>query len=304
MGMKYVVTGGAGFIGNRVVRQLVEAGHKVTVIDDLSTGKLENLPTSGVELVRADFADRDALRDILNGADGVFHLAAFIDLVGSFPNIEECVRTNIDKSVVLLNECVKHKVPRFVFSSSAAVYESGNTERHEGPISPYGSSKLFFEQVLRQFATMHHFSAVCLRYFNVYGGRQALNSQYAAVIPKFIKQALREKPLTIFGAGTQRRDFIHVSDVAAANVAAMREADGSAIYDVGTGRSSSILDLAKALNDALGRDIPITHEPRPPVDADDSVADVSGLKKKCGWAPKVALQDGLRETVEWFRTQL
>ena len=302
--MKILVTGGAGFIGSHTVDALLRTGHSVTVLDDLSTGNAENLP-SGVSFIRGSILDDAALCSAVAGQDGIVHLAAFTSVPDSFGDHDRCFETNGEGTFRVLDAAVVAEVDRVVFASSSAVYaEEPRVPKSEqecpDPASPYAVSKLEGEHLLARYHRRHGIRYVALRYFNVYGPRQRVDSDYAAVIPIFVQRGIEGLPCTVCGDGMQTRDFVHVSDVARANVSAI-ESDARGVFNVGTGKGTSILTLAKAIARLTGSFAGCRFEDRRPGDVLSSEADVSRVVKHLRWQPQISLEQGLEMTTEWSR---
>jgi nucleoside-diphosphate-sugar epimerase len=304
--MKTLVTGGAGFIGSHLVRRLVADGHDVRVVDDLSTGRRENLAGCDVEIVERDLAAVE-IDDLLRGIDAVFHLAA----VPSVPrSVREPLRSHAASATATLKLLIAAReasVGTFVNSSSSSVY--GNVARppmHESmptlPRSPYAVAKLAAEGYTRVFATLFGMRTVSLRYFNVFGPRQDPASAYAAAIPKFIAAyANRERP-SVYDDGRQSRDFTHVANVVEANMRAASAAglSGEAI-NVAAGEPRTVLDLLRAISDVFGYWLEPEHLAPRPGDIRDSHADISMAREVLGYRPVVGFVDGLRETIGSLR---
>ncbi|AAL81912.1 nucleoside-diphosphate sugar epimerase [Pyrococcus furiosus DSM 3638] len=296
-----VVTGGAGFIGSHIAEALVEE-NEVIVIDNLYSGKIENIP-QGAKFIEADIRDYSSIAEIIREADYVFHEAAQI-------SVEESVRDPIftDEVNVIgtLNilKALSEGSGKIIFASSAAVYgENKNLPLKEDylpkPISPYGVSKLAGEHYVRVFYELYGVPGVILRYFNVYGPRQS--SAYAGVISIFMKNALKNEPLVIFGDGKQTRDFIYVKDVVQANLlVAEKERANGKIFNVATGKETSILELALKIIDLTSSSSQILFAPERPGDIKRSVADINEIRK-LGFEPSYSLEEGLKETLEWFK---
>ncbi|MGH2627943.1 MAG: NAD-dependent epimerase/dehydratase family protein, partial [Anaerolineales bacterium] len=265
MTRRVTITGGAGFIGSAVARAALHSGLAVTVLDDLSTGYLENLAElQGVRFLRGDVRDREAVETALEGSDGVFHLAASVGNVRSIAEPLGDLDINARGTLVLL-EAMRRKGPhRLVTSSSAAVYgETGAEPAREDapcePDSPYGVSKLAAEKECLCYGRLHGWQVACLRYFNVYGPRQRYDA-YGNVIPIFAQRLAAGDRLVIYGDGLQTRDFVSVEDVAGANLAAF-ERGATGIFNVATGSSSRILDLAHLMMAVSGRQPGVRHDP-------------------------------------------
>jgi UDP-glucose 4-epimerase len=300
---RVLVTGGAGFIGSHVVDRLVEAGYGVCVLDNLSTGRLENirrhLGGGGVEFVRGDVRDVKAVKRGVCGCDAVVHLAALTSVPLSVKDPDLTFAVNVGGTMNLLSSCSRQSVGKFVFVSSCAVYGEPVflpiTERHPtNPISPYAESKLAGEKYALGFDEREILRSVVLRFFNVYGVRQVLND-YCGVIARFISRARQGLPLVVYGGGDQTRDFVNVVDVAAAVVESLesRDADGE-VFNVGFGEATSIDDLAIAVLDLTGSNVEVIHDEPRVGDIVNSYANISKAEKLLGYKPTISLRDGLR----------
>jgi UDP-glucose 4-epimerase len=302
-----LVTGGAGFIGSHLVDALLAEGRRVRVIDDLSTGRLDNLAASRdrIELIEASLADFDACLAATEGVDVVFHQAA----IPSVPrSVAEPLESHASGPTATINICEAARrsgVRRLIFAASSSAY--GDTEelpkREEmlpNPLSPYAAGKLAGEHYVRVYARTMGLDGVSLRYFNIFGPRQDPSSPYSGVISLFIKAMSRGERPKIYGDGSQTRDFTYVANAVAANLAAMRRAkplDGR-VLNVGTGRSISLLDLVSALNRILGTRLEPEFLPPRAGDVRDSLADLSRARAALAYEPIVDFEDGLRRTVE------
>lgn len=304
-----VVTGGCGFIGSHVVDALIE-NNKVTIIDNLSSGKIENLENHNHEnltLIKEDLLDAD-LEEILKGKDYVFHLAALASVPGSVAEPLNYNQTNIDASLKLLIASKNNNIKKIVFSSSSAVYgENLNMPLKESelfmPCSPYAAQKASCELYLKSFYESYGLNYVALRYFNVFGPRQDENSQYAAVIPKFISAILKGESPVIYGDGEQSRDFIFVKEIAKANIAAC-ESDYNGVVNVALGKSMTINQLFEVVRDTLKSDIEVKYLDERPGDIKHSLADISNLKNINFNVEEDKFEEQLRETVEWFKKEM
>lgn len=298
-GRRVLVTGGAGFVGSHLVDSLASA-NDVTVLDDCSTGDAASLPDD-VALVEADVADPDALARATPEDGVVFHCAARTSVERSVSDPVATHETNCEGSLRVL-EAARRADARVVLSSSAAVY--GDPESlpvHETdskrPRSPYGIQKLSADHLARAYHDLHGLETVALRYFNVYGPRQRADD-YAGVIAAFRRQARAGDPLTVHGDGGQTRDFVHVSDVVAANLAAARTDAVGRAYNVGTGEATSVRDLAALVRDLTESDAPVVHETGRPGDVRHSRADVSRARADLDYAPSVDVTDGLARLLD------
>jgi UDP-N-acetylglucosamine/UDP-N-acetyl-alpha-D-glucosaminouronate 4-epimerase len=304
--MKALVTGAAGFIGSHLVRRLIADGNVVTVVDDLSTGRQENLAGSDVELIVRDLA-REPLEDLVKGADTIFHLAA----VPSVPrSVKEPLRSHdaaATATLRLLEAARAAGVRTFVNSSSSSVY--GNVAHPPMfetmptlPRSPYAVAKLAAEGYTRVFASLHVMRTVSLRYFNVFGPRQDPTSAYAAALPRFVTAYARREPPKVYDDGQQSRDFTHVDNVVEANVLAARAPtlSGESV-NIAAGEPRSVLDLLHAISDVFGYWLEPEYLPARPGDIRDSHADISLARMLLHYAPVTGFSDGLKETVASLR---
>ena len=305
----YLVTGGAGFIGSNLVDRLVADGHIVRVLDDLTSGKLENLAHHGdlVDVRIGSITDRDAVAAAVEGMDYVLHQAAVVSVVFSTEHPRQTRAINVAGTALVLELAREAGVKRVVLASSCAVY--GNPDEipvHEGiepvPLSPYAESKLATEDLVARCTAGDGPEAVALRYFNVYGPRQDPASQYAAVVPLFIEAHAHRSTVTLFGDGHQTRDFCFVGDVVGANLAACEAPDAAGrFYNVGTGVETSLWDLLGALETAFGHGVEVRQEPERAGDLRRSVARVSRATDELGFDAEVDLTDGLARTVQWYK---
>jgi UDP-glucose 4-epimerase len=299
-----LVTGGAGFIGSWVGQRFESAGFEVRVLDDLSTGSLRNLAPAW-KLVRADVREAAAVDAAVAGCGIVVHLAAFTSVPESFERHTDCFRTNVLGTANVVRACVRHRVRKLAFASSSAVYgELQDAPKSEAecpqPTSPYGISKLEGEHLLAAAGELDGLASAALRFFNVYGPRQAADSAYAAAVPIFLERALRGEPLTIYGDGLQTRDFVFAADVADA---VFRAASGPAtgVFNVGTGEGLAILRLADAVVALVASRQPHRFAPRRAGDVRSSTAELSHTRDALGWAAARSLEQGLAETLSWWR---
>ena len=300
-----LVTGGAGFIGSHLARALVERGDEVRILDDLSTGLQQNLAGLDLDLRREDIRHYRAVDLALQDVELVFHLAAMISVPKSVAAPHQCYEANLIGSLNVLWAAHRAGVRRVVLASSCAVYGEMPPPMREDavaqPLSPYAASKLAMEEVARLFYETHGLETICLRFFNVYGPRQAADSEYAAVIAKFIQVMMRKDHPVIFGDGSQTRDFVHVSDVVRATLlAGARKVPVGQVVNVGSGQSISILALAEALRMQFpGGAEPSFSSPRQG-DLAHSAADMARANQTLGYRPEVAVEQGLRSTIKWL----
>ncbi|MEN3035147.1 MAG: SDR family oxidoreductase [Candidatus Methanosuratincola sp.] len=308
-GKKVVVTGGAGFIGSNLAEAL-SINNEVVIVDDFSTGKLENIKdlvaTGAAKLVNGSVTDLDGLRGVFEGTDFVFHLAAIPSVPGSIVDPIGANEVGIKGTLNVLVAARDCGVRKVVFASSSSVYgDTNELPKREGaecrPISPYALTKLVGEHYCRIFTELYGLETVSLRYFNVYGPKQDPNSEYAAVVPRFIVCALKGRPFLIHGDGSQTRDFIFVKDAVMANIIAA-ESPANGIYNIAGGKRTSILELAKIISEAAGSELKAEFtEPRKG-DIKDSYADISKARKDLGFEPSYPLEKGIAETLNWYKT--
>ena len=299
---RVLVTGGAGFVGANAVRALLETGSEVAVLDDLSDGDEAYLrPGRGeVELHRASIEDAEAVRRALRGADAVLHLAARSGVPPSIADPRRDFEVNVSGTFNVLDAARAEGAGRIVFASSGAVLGGCEPPLHEDlapkPLSPYGASKLYGEASLAAFGSSYGMVATSLRFANVYGPYCMHKPSVVAVL---LRQALAHEPLTVDGRGQQTRDFIHVSDVARAILAALGATDGGT-YHLGTGVETSVIELAEAVAEVGGVPFEIDWRPGRPGDPPRNFPDVSRARAELGWAPRVGLREGLADTRSWL----
>jgi len=298
--MKYLVTGGAGFIGSHLVDKLIEQGHRVIVIDNLSSGKKENLNPEA-DFHNLDICDFDKIKSLFKDIDYVFHLAAIPRVPISVEDPLGTSKDNILGTLNVFKAASDNGIKRVVFASSSAVYgDQKESPLRESmvpdPISPYGLQKLVDEQFAKLFNQLYKIPIISLRYFNVYGPRVDPDSEYSLVIGKFLKQKAENKPLTIFGDGKQTRGFCYVDDVVEANIKAMKneKLKGGEVINISSGESYSVNYLA----DLIGGEI--QYLPPRPGDVLHTKADITLAKNLLDWQPKVSFTEGVKKTREWF----
>jgi nucleoside-diphosphate-sugar epimerase len=307
--VRYAVTGGAGFIGSHLVEHLVTVGHEVTVLDDCSTGKRENIAAwdDRVDFVEGSVVDLATCRRAFEGADFVLHQAALASVPRSLNDPVATHHANVTGTLNVLIAARDAGVKRVVYAASSSAY--GNTAelpKHEEmvprPLSPYGVSKLAGECYLRAFHASFGVQTIALRYFNVFGPRQDPKSQYAAVVPRFITAALADEPPSIYGDGEQTRDFTFVANVVHANMLACEapdEACGEA-YNVGCGCAVSLNTLWRRIAELTHCTTSARYEPPRAGDVHDSLASLVSSRRALGYEPLMDLDSGLQATVEWF----
>lgn len=312
--MKALVTGGAGFIGSHIAQALCRQGAQVVILDNLSTGAEHNLAWATsrdtVELVKGDARDEALVTQLVAGCDWVFHEGAVASVPQSVDQPLETNQHNLDATLKLLIAARDAGVKRFLFASSSAVYGESEVEfKHEElpvqPITPYGLQKYASERYCQLFYQLYGLPTVALRYFNVFGPRQAFNSPYSGVIARFCTLMLEGKAPTIFGDGLQSRDFIYIDNVVQANLMAAEapaEKVAGQVFNGGTGASVSLLDLVTEINHQTGQALQPLFQPGRAGDIRHSQADISALRAATGYEPAVRWQEGLRQTLEFYRS--
>ena len=312
----YLVTGGAGFIGSHIVHALLARGDRVRVLDDLSGGRMHNLEGrevgqagSGapVEFLQGSVDDAEAARNACEGVQGVFHHAALVSVPRSVEDPGLSFRINVQGTFELLRAAAAGGAERFVLASSSAIYGEDETvpkveSMAPDPVSPYAGDKLTGETMLQVWGRSFGLGTVALRYFNVYGPRQADDSPYSGVIALFARAALEGRQVKIFGDGLQTRDFVFVEDVVQANLLAMdaRDLAPGARFNVGTGEAVTIRDLYDEIADIAGSGVEPLHEEGRKGDVRHSRADITAIHSSLGFTPRVARREGLERTVRWY----
>ena len=299
--MRYAVTGGAGFVGSHLVKLLIKKGHEVKVIDNLHTGKMENLQEveSEIEFQKIDIQDYDSIEKELNSVDGVFHQAALTVVQDSFKMPEKYHDVNVKGTENIFKIAQKNNF-KVVYASSSSVYGHQNVvpileDFEKRPINPYGKTKLDDENLAEKYAK-YDVKIIGLRYFNIFGKGQTL--EYAGVITKFLDRIRDKKPPIIFGTGSQIRDFIHVEDIANANYLAMDSNVSNLHVNVGTGNSISILELAKIMIDISNLDLEPIMEKALEGDIEKSQSDNTLARKSFGWEPEKKIEEWLKEIMK------
>jgi len=306
--MNCLVTGGAGFIGSHIVRALVDRGDRVRVIDDFSSGKRDNLTEvmSDIELVEGDIRDADVTMNAAQGVEAVFHLAAVPSVPRSIKEPRLTHQVNVDGAFNVLLAARDAGVSRFIFSSSSSIYGDTETlpkieDMTPKPKSPYALQKLIGEQYCRIFSETYGMSTICLRYFNIFGPRQDPESEYAAVIPKFITSMINDRPPTIYGDGTQTRDFTYVSNAVSANLlAADKDSFNGEIVNISTGIQLDLNNLAKKVGEIVNREYDPIYEESRPGDVKHSLGAIKKAKSLLGYRVITPLDQGLVATYESF----
>lgn len=305
----YLVTGGAGFIGQAIVRALLERGDRVRVLDDFSVGRYENLAGLDVDILKGDIVDPRIVHQAVGGVDGILHEAAQTSVPASIDDPAFNNSVNVDGTLNLLLAARDAGVQKFVLASSAAVYgDSPTLPKRENmtpePLSPYAVSKLAGEHYCQTFTRSFGMDTISLRYFNVYGPRQDPNSAYAAAIPKFITRLLAQEPISIFGDGLQSRDFVFVEDVARANLLALDAPNAAGkVFNIATNRRVTLMELTSLLGSTLNQKVEPRFENPRAGDIPHSLADIEQAELYLGYRPLVELDEGLSRTFEWYRSQ-
>ncbi|HMG35236.1 MAG TPA: SDR family oxidoreductase [Blastocatellia bacterium] len=307
----YLVTGGAGFIGSHIAERLVRDGHRVRVIDNLVSGKEANLEPirNDVEFIKADIRDRAAVSRVMQGVEIVFHEAALGSVPRSVADPLTTHEVNITGTLNVLMAARDASVRRVVYASSSSVYgETLELPKRESmspdPVSPYALSKLAAEHYISVFKRVYGFEGVALRYFNIFGPRQDPESQYAAVIPRFVTALLQGERPTVYGDGHQSRDFTYVENVVQANLLASEAGDVSGrAFNVACGGRYSLLELLERLRDIIGADVDPIHEAARAGDVRDSQASIEAAQRGFGYSVQVPFEEGLRRTVEWYKAR-
>ncbi len=303
--MKVLVTGGAGFIGSHLVEKLLSDGDRVRILDDLSTGKRENLPRhEALEFIHGDICNAELVDRCVTGMEAVVHLAAVASVQAS---IDEPIRThqvNFDGTLNLLEAARRARTSRFLYACSAAVYGDAasipvSEQTMPNPLSPYAVDKLSGEYYLLHYCCKYRLAATSFRFFNIYGPRQDPSSPYSGVISIFADRLRRNQPVTVFGDGSQTRDFVYVADLAQLLTRAAHGPEGvGGIFNVGTGNSHSLLQLLNHLEKLSGKKIARRYEPARLGDIEHSCADVSRLRQTFGGVPSTSFEQGLKKLLE------
>lgn len=309
MSTRYLVTGGAGFIGSHIVRRLVRQGEKVRIVDNLSTGiedRLNDVKRS-IEFLRGDLADEEVGREAVRGIDCVLHQAAIPSVQRSVKDPVGTNRANVTATLNLMECCRKARVRRLVYAASSSAY--GDTEVlpktetiSPNPLSPYALQKWIGEHYCKLYHCLYGLETISLRYFNVFGPAQDPHSEYSAVIPKFISALLADSPITVFGDGEQSRDFTYVENVVEANIRAAH-ATGVAgnVCNIGCGERITLNTLICLLEQTMGVKAKVNYAEAKPGDVRHSLADIMVARRILDYEPKIMLKEGLRRTVEAFR---
>jgi nucleoside-diphosphate-sugar epimerase len=307
--MRYLVTGGAGFIGSNTVDELVRRGHSVVVLDDLSSGKEENLSEvrSKITFVKGSITDLEAVQKAMHQADYVLHLAARTSVPRSVKDPLETNRINVEGTLNVLVAARDNKVKRAVFAASSSAYgETPTLPKTEvmqpRPISPYGVSKYAGELYMQAFGRCYGLENICLRYFNIFGPRQDPDSPYSGVLSRFAAAFLEDEQPVVYGDGEQTRDFTYVENAVQANLLACEASNASgAVFNIGTGDRISLNQTLAYFRRFSGKKLEAKHDPPRDGDIRDSQADISKAREFLGYEPTVRFEEGLERTFDWYR---
>jgi nucleoside-diphosphate-sugar epimerase len=307
--MRYLVTGGAGFIGSNTVDELVRRGHGVVVLDDLSSGKEDNLAEvrSKITFMKGSITDIEAVQKAMVQADYVIHLAARTSVPRSVKDPVDTNRINVDGTLNVLVAARDNKVKRVVFAASSSAYGDTPTlpkseDMQPVPISPYGVSKYVGELYAQTFGRCYGLENVCLRYFNIFGPRQDPDSPYSGVLSRFSTAFLHSTPAVVFGDGEQTRDFTYVENAVQANILACEAPSATGrTFNIGTGHAISLNQVLQMLQKASGKTLDTKYEPAREADIRDSIADIRLAKEFLGYEPVVLFEEGLERTYTWYQ---
>ena len=295
MALKSVITGGAGFIGSNLTDHLVRIGHKVVVLDNFVSGKKSNLShhkKKNVKIIKIDISKSKNLDKYFKGADYVFHLAALAEIIPSIKNPKKYFKNNVIGTLKVVEAVKNVKIKKLIYAASSSCYGTPKklptSEKDRIDLkNPYAVTKYIGEEIIMKYAEMFKMPNISFRFFNVYGPRLNASGQYGAVISNFLSQTKNKKPLTIVGNGKQTRDFIHVDDLANAFIKVLKSKHTNKIYNLGSGKKTSINYIASIFN-GKKKFIPIR-----PGEPKDSLANISKLKKDLKWRPKISIETGI-----------
>jgi len=310
---RVLVTSGAGFIGLHLVEKLLKEGNEVVCFDNLATGSLDNIgdfkENPDFQFIQGDILDREAMDKAFDGIEYVFHYAAVVGVKRTIENPLEVLNTNIEGTRNVLELSLKHGVEKVIFASSSEVYGEPVEipERENGHVNaklPYAISKLVDENYCRAYYKKFGLKTTSLRFFNVYGPKQE-STPYGVVVGIFIRQALSSQPITVFGDGTQTRDFVFIKDnVNATVIAAEKNTTNGEVLNIGTGKPTTILDLAEEIIDIVGNDVEVMFLPERENNIKHCFPDISKMRKLLEYKPEYKLKDGLEITVDWYKRRL
>jgi UDP-glucose 4-epimerase len=305
----YLVTGGAGFIGSNITEKLLARNHQVRVLDNFSTGHKQNLAPffNDIKLYELDIAETNGLHDAFKGVDYVLHQAAIPSVPRSIEDPVGCFRATVVGTLNILEVSRIVGIKNLVFASSSSIYGANpelpkREHMKPAPLSPYAASKLAAEAYCQVYYKVYALPTVSLRYFNVFGPNQDPESQYAAVIPKFIKAAMQGETLTIFGDGTTSRDFTFIDNVVDANILAAEDGAGAGeVFNLACGDRITLSEMVRVIEDLVGHEVDKRHDPPRPGDVPHSQADVTKMSETFGYIPSVSFKDGMKKTFDYFR---
>ncbi len=300
--MKCIVTGGAGFIGSHLVEFLLSKGHEVIVLDNYSTGRIENIEhiRKNIKIIECELSMKGSWIDSFKSADWVFHLAALADIVPSIQNPENYFMSNVTATMNVLQESRRNNVNKFIYSASSSCYgiaeKTPTTEDSIiNPQYPYALTKFMGEEMVLHWANLYKIPSLSLRFFNVYGTRSRTSGTYGAVFGVFLGQKLANAPFTIVGDGNQTRDFTYVTDVVEAIYAAAESKKSSKIYNVGSGKTISVNRLVELIG---GQDCKKVFIPKRPGEPEITYADISLIQKDLNWKPMISIEEGVSKILE------
>ena len=294
---KTIITGGAGFIGSNLADHLIKIGHKVIILDNFVSGKKSNLShhkKNDLKIVKIDVSKSKKLDKYFKGVDYIFHLAALAQIIPSIKNPKKYFSNNVLGTLNVVKAAKKAKIKKLIYAASSSCYGTPNkiptSEIDKIDLKhPYALTKYMGEEIVMRYASMFNMPNISFRFFNVYGPRLTISGQYSAVIGNFLSQRKNKKPLTIVGDGKQTRDFIHVDDLADAFIKAIKSKSFNKIYNLGSGKKTSINTIAKIFG---GKKKYIPHRPGEPK---NSLANISKIKKEIKWKPKISIEQGLKK---------
>ena len=309
--MKYLITGGAGFIGSNIAGELLQRGQQVRVLDNFATGRRENLRefTDKIELIEGDLRSYHIVREAVDGVEVILHQGALPSVPRSINDPITTNQVNVEGTLNILDAARDAKVKRVVFASSSSIYgDSEKLPKQEemipNPLSPYAVSKLAGEKYCQVFARIYNLHTTALRYFNVFGPKQDPTSQYSAVIPRFIQAILQDRSPVIYGDGKQSRDFTFVSNVIEANILASQvDSPPGMVFNCACHERIDLNQLVETINKILGKKIKPEYVAARPGDVKHSFADIDRISKHLQYKPLVYFEEGLRRTVEWYQNQ-
>ncbi len=305
--MKALVTGGAGFIGSTVVKYLLTNNWEVKVVDNLSSGHYSNIEKLNMNFIHGDITNMDILNDACKGIDVVFHLAASVGRQRSIDNPQLDTTTNVLGTINILESMRNNKIKKIVYSSSAAIFgelitSSIGEDHPQNADSPYGVSKLAAEKMILAYSKMYNIYCTCLRYFNIYGVNQRYDL-YGNVIPIFAQKIYQNEPILIYGDGLQTRDFVNVKDIARINYLSAVNDQGANVYNIGSGISITINELAKMMQEIAGINNGIIYVKERSADVKHCRANNKKVVNNLGFVPEISLKEGLIEYLNWFKSK-